>query len=149
MAATPAQASHRSAASVWIDVSGGRPTESGRTPQTSDADFAAALRRSIAQSGLFARTATAPSADYRLLAYIGRLDHPLMGLAVHVEMEVDYQLIQAATDRPLWHKSIRSQHTAPSDQAFGFVDRVRLGNEAVARMNIEQMMHDVAELKLP
>jgi hypothetical protein len=150
MAATPtAVAAHKSAASVVLDVSGGRPTSSTYVPQISNEDFTVALQRSIEQSGAFARVAKSLPADFRLIAYIGQLDSPMMGMTVRVDMEVGYQLIEVATNRPVWRKSIKTQYTVPSDKAYAFVDRVRIGNEAAARMNIEQMLAEVAALKLP
>jgi hypothetical protein len=146
-AATPA--AHKSAASVVLEVTGGRATQSTYTPQISNEDFATALRNSIEQSGAFARVPAAPPADYRLIAYIGRLDSPMMGMTVRVELEVGYQLIEIATNRKVWAKNIATQYTVPSDKAYAFVDRVRIGNEAAARANIEQMLTAVAALKLP
>jgi hypothetical protein len=146
---TAAAAAHKSAASVMIEVSGGRQTSSTYVPQISNEDFATALRRSIEQSGAFARVPAALPADYRLIAYIGQLDSPMMGMTVRVDMEVGYQLIDVATNRPVWRKNIKTQYTVPSDKAYAFVDRVRIGNEAAARMNIEQLLAEVAALTLP
>jgi hypothetical protein len=149
MATVAAPAAHKSKASVVLEVSGGRATQSTYTPQISDEDFATALRKSIEQSGIFARVPGAQPADYRLVAYIGRLDSPMMGMTVRVELEVGYQLIEVATGRKVWTKNIATNYTVQSDKAYAFVDRVRLGNEAAARMNIEQMMVEVAALNLP
>ena len=149
MATTAAAAAHKSAGTVILEVSGGRQTSSTYVPQISNEDFATALRRSIEQSGAFARVPAVLPADYRLIAYIGQLDSPMMGMTVRVDMEVGYQLIDVATNRPVWRKNIKTQYTVPSDKAYAFVDRVRIGNEAVARMNIEQLLAEVAALKLP
>ncbi|HQR56003.1 MAG TPA: hypothetical protein PLW72_08425 [Burkholderiaceae bacterium] len=149
MATSTAVAAHKSTASVTLEVSGGRQTSSTYVPQISNEDFTLALRRSIEQSGAFARVASAPPADYRMIAYIGQLDSPMMGMTVRVDMEVGYQLIDVTANRPVWRKSIKTQYTVPSDKAYAFVDRVRIGNEAAARMNIEQMLAEVAALKLP
>jgi hypothetical protein len=142
-------AAHKSAASVVLDVSGGRATQSTYTPQISNEDFAKALRTSIEQSGTFARVPAAPPADYRLIAYIGRLDSPMMGMTVRVELEVGYQLIEISTNKKVWTKNVATNYTVPSDKAYAFVDRVRIGNEAAARANIEQMLTEVTALKLP
>ena len=149
MATAAAPAAHKSNASVVLDVSGGRATQSTYTPQISNEDFATALRKSIEQSGTFARVPAVPPADYRLIAYLGRLDSPMMGMSVRVELEVGYQLIEVGTSRKVWTKNIATNYTVPSDKAYAFVDRVRIGNEAAARMNIEQMLTEVAALKLP
>lgn len=149
MATAVAPAAHKSTGSVVLDVSGGRATQSTYTPQISNEDFTKALRASIEQSGAFARVPAALPADYRLTAYIGRLDSPMMGMTVRVELEVAYQLIDITTNRKVWTKNVATMYTVPSDKAFAFVDRVRIGNEAAARANIEQMLTDVAALKLP
>jgi len=149
MATTAAAAAHKSAGTVILEVSGGRQTSSTYVPQISNEDFTTALRRSIEQGGAFARVPAALPADYRLLAYIGRLDSPMMGMTVRVELEVGYQLIETATNRKVWARGIHTQYAVPSDKAYAFVDRVRIGNEAAARMNIEQMLNEVSALKLP
>ena len=131
-----------------LEVSGGRPTSSTDVPQISNEDF---TWRCDVRSNRAARSRGRPQppADYRLIAYIGQLDSPMMGMTVRVDMEVGYQLIEVAANRPVWRKSIKTQYTVPSDKAYAFVDRVRIGNEAAARMNIEQMLSEVAALKLP
>jgi len=149
MTTVAVSAAHKSHASVVLDVSGGRATQSTYTPQISNEDFATALRSSIEQSAAFARVAAGLPADYRLIAYIGRLDSPMMGMTVRVELEVSYQLIELATGRTVWSRPIATTFTVPSDKAYAFVDRVRIGNETAARMNIEQMLADISALQLP
>lgn len=149
MATVAAPVAHKSKASVFVEVSGGRATSSTYTPQIADEDYATALRRSLEQSGAFARAPTTLPADYRLVAYIGQLDSPMMGMAVRVDLEVSYQLTEVAGNRTVWRKSIRTQYTVPADKAYAFVERVRVGNEAAARMNIEQMLAGISALKLP
>jgi hypothetical protein len=61
---------------------------------------------------------------------------------------VSYPLIEVVPQRGL-RKSLRTQRTVASTAAYACVDRVRIGNETVARMNIEQTRIEVAALKPP
>ena len=146
MVATPTLV-HRNSGSVSVEVSGGRATNPMWTSQISNDAFAQALRDSIQKSGLFS-TVTDSGANYKLSAFLGKVDQPLFGFSMTVKMEVTYTLIDAGSGKTLWQKDIASQYTAHPSDAFAGVTRLRLANEGAARANIQQALAQLSTLSL-
>jgi len=48
----------------------------------------------------------------------------------------------------VWHKALTSGHTAPFSAAFVAATRLRLAMEGAARMNIEQAIQEISQLRL-
>jgi hypothetical protein len=147
MVATPATLVHRNSASVSVAVSGGKETNPMWESQISDDAYAQALRDSIQKSGLFANV-TDGSANYRLNAFIGKVDQPVFGLSFTVKLEVSYTLVDARSGKTVWQKDIKSQYTAHPSDAFVGVTRLRLANEGAARANIQQALAAMSTLSL-
>ena len=98
MVAEPVAIAHTSSSDVSVVVSGGKATSTTGASQISDDGFAQALSDSITKSGLF--KAVAPSGGrYRLAAFIGKVDQPLMGLSLTVKMEVSYSLADTQSNK--------------------------------------------------
>lgn len=147
MVATPATLVHRNSGSVSVDVAGGKGTSSMGASQISNDAFAQALRESIEKAGLFGSVADG-SANYRLNAFIGKVDQPLFGFSMTVKMEVSYTLIDTRSGKTVWQKDIASQYTAGASAAFAGTTRLRLANEGAARENIKQALADMSTLSL-
>lgn len=147
MVATPATPVHQIGADVSVAVSGGSTTSSMGASQISDDAFAQALRDSIEKSTLF--TKVSPSgARYKLTAFIGKVDQPLMGFSLTVKMEVSYSLADTQSNKTVWNQDIKSEYTAKTSEAFAAVKRLRLANEGAARENIQQAIAAMAALTL-
>lgn len=147
MVATPATLVHRNSGSVAVQVSGGKDTSAMGASQISNDAFAQALRDSIQKSGLFG-SVTDAGANYKLDAFIGKVDQPLFGFSMTVKMEVSYTLIDTRSGTTVWQKDISSQYTAHPSDAFAGVTRLRLANEGAARENIKQALADMSTLSL-
>jgi len=147
MVATPATSVHRIGADVAVAVSGGSTTSSMGASQISDDAFAQALRDSIEKSALFAKV-SASGARYKLTAFIGKVDQPLMGFSLTVKMEVSYSLADTQSNKTVWNQDIKSEYTAKTSEAFAAVKRLRLANEGAARENIQQAIAAMAALSL-
>jgi hypothetical protein len=63
---------------------GGKATSSMGASQISDSDFAQALSDSIAKSGLF-KEVLVSGGRYKLDAFIGKVDQPMMGFSMTVK----------------------------------------------------------------
>lgn len=148
MVATTAPLAVRNSASVEVRVSGGAETSALGASNIANEDFAAAIKSSIEQSGLFAKIAAAGGGDYKLEARIVRLDRPTFGLSFTVNLEVDWRLLKSGATEPLWEKAVTSTFTATMGDAFAGVKRLRLANEGAARANITDALTRVASLKL-
>lgn len=147
MVATPATLVHRNSSSVAVAVTGGKETNPLWTSQISNDAFAQALRDSIQKSGLFG-SVTDGGANYKLDAFLGKVDQPMFGLSLTVKMEVSYTLVDTRSGKTVWQKDVASQYTAHPSEAFAAVKRLRLANEGAARANIQEALADMSTLSL-
>ena len=147
MVAAPAAVVHRNSDSVSVAVTGGKETNPMWTSQISSDAFAQALQDSIQKSGLFG-SVTADGGNYKLNAFLGKVDQPLFGFSMTVKMEVSYTLIDTRSGKTVWQKDVASQYTATPSEAFAGVKRLRLANEGAARANIQQAIADMSALSL-
>ena len=147
MVAKPVAVTHASSSDVSVAVAGGKDTTKMGASQISDDAFAQALRDSISQSGLF-KSVAASGGRYKLSAFIGKVDQPMMGFSMTVKMEVSYTLVDTTSGKAVWSKNIASEHTAKASEAFAGVTRLRLANEGAARDNIEQALTEMSALQL-
>jgi len=147
MVAKPVAVTHASSSDVSVTVAGGQDTSKMGASQISDDAFAQALRDSITQSGLF-KAVAATGGRYKLSAFIGKVDQPMMGFSMTVKMEVSYTLVDTTSGKAVWSKNIASEHTAKASEAFAGVTRLRLANEGAAKDNIEQALAEMSTLQL-
>jgi hypothetical protein len=147
MVAKPVAVTHASSGDVSVAVSGGKDTSSMGASQISDDAFAQALRDSISQSGLF-RAVASTGGRYKLSAFIGKVDQPMMGFSMTVKMEVSYTLVDTMSGKAVWSKNIASEYTAKATAAFAGTTRLRLANEGAAKDNIEQALTQMSSLPL-
>ena len=138
---------HASGSDVTVAVSGGKDTSKMGASQVSDDAFAQALRDSIAKSGLFKAVADS-GGRYKLNAFIGKVDQPMMGFSMTVKMEVSYTLVDTSSGKTVWAKNVASEHTAKAGEAFAGVERLRLANQGAAKANIEQALADMSIIEL-
>jgi hypothetical protein len=147
MVAEPVAIAHTSSSDVSVVVSGGKATSTMGASQISDDGFAQALSDSITKSGLF--KAVAPSGGrYKLAAFIGKVDQPMMGLSMTVKMEVSYTLTDTRSGKAVWSKNVASEHTAKMGDAFAGVARLRLANEGAAKANIQEAITEISTMQL-
>jgi len=147
MVATPATIVRHNDASVSVEVAGGKGTSAMGESQISNDAFAQALRDSIQKSGLFSAVADS-GANYKLTAFIGKMDQPMFGFAMTVKMEVSYTLVDTRSGKTVWQKDVASQYTAHPSDAFVGTTRLRLANEGAARANIQQALADLSTVSL-
>ena len=147
MVAEPVAIAHASSSDVSVVVSGGKETSKMGASQISDDGFAQALRDSITKSGLF-KAVTDSGGRYKLSAFIGKVDQPMMGFSMTVKMEVSYTLVDTKSGKTVWAKNIASEHTAKPSEAFAGVTRLRLANEGAAKDNIQQALTEISTIQL-
>jgi len=147
MVADKVAITHTSNSDVSVAVSGGKATSSMGASQVSDDAFAKALSDSITQSGLFRAVATS-GGRYKLAAFIGKVDQPMLGLSMTVKMEVSYTLVDTQSGKTVWARNVASEHTAKMGDAFAGVERLRLANEGAAKANIQQVISEISTIQL-
>jgi hypothetical protein len=131
---------------VSIAVSGGKDTSKMGASQISNEAFAQALGTSLEANNLFSSLSSS-AARYRLTAFIGEVDQPMMGFSMTVKMEVSYALKDSQSGGTVWTQDVKSEYTAKASAAFAGVERLRLANEGAARENIRQAITSLAQAK--
>lgn len=148
MATGPVAVQNQSQGSVLVQVAGGNETNPLWKSQISNADFAAAIRKSISESKLFARIADAMPGDYRLDVMIARIQQPSFGASFSVSMECSWRLTHVPENAVVWEKAVTSSFTASMGDAFVGVTRLRLATEGAARANIADALAQIGRLQL-
>ncbi len=128
------------------DVTGGKDTNPMWTSQVSSETFRQSLEASLTQAGLFSKVLSA--GKYTLTADLLKLDQPLVGLNMTVGSTVRYSLIDVATKKEVYGKTLTVSYTAKMSDAFVGTERLRLANEGAIRENIKALMNDLVTLKL-
>ncbi|VEF11184.1 Uncharacterised protein [Pseudomonas fluorescens] len=126
------------------EVNGGDKTNPLWTSEIEGADFGAALKQSLANADLLGND----SATYALRANLLRVDQPIFGLDFEVTSEVEYTLIEAATQKVVLREVIRTPFTAGFGDSVIGIKRLRLANEGSARVNIIAMLKRLSDLKI-
>lgn len=130
---------------VVKDVTGGQETNPMWTSEVSSSSFHRALESSLQNVGLLAPI---QSGQYQLVAHLEELDQPLMGLDLKVTANVRYTLVETASGKSVYERSISLPYTATVGDAFAAVKRLRLANEGAIRVNIEALINDLLALQL-
>jgi hypothetical protein len=134
--------------SVTAAVTGGSETGAMDSSNISNADFKAAIEKSIVDTALFKTVVQGKGGDYELNVMITKLSKPLFGASFTVELEAGWSLIRSSDKAVMMRKSISSTSTATMGDAFAGVTRLRLAVEGAARQNIIQGLQAISALDL-
>jgi len=128
------------------DVTGGKETNPMWVSNVGSSDFERALEDSLRAVGMLA--ANRQSGRYQLVAHLEKLEQPFMGFDMTVTATVAYTLIERATGKTAWQKSIATPYTAKVGDAFVGTERLRLANEGSVRQNITQLIGELQQAKV-
>jgi hypothetical protein len=134
--------------SVTVTVTGGSETGAMDSSNISNADFKAAIEKSIADTALFKSVVQGKGGDVELNVMIAKISKPVFGFTFTVDLEAGWSLVRASDKVVLMRKSISSSFTATTSDAFAAVTRLRLAVEGAARQNIIQGLQAVSALDL-
>lgn len=126
------------------EVMGGQKTNPLWVSKIDNANFKAALKKSLASSSLFHDL---QGAKYILTADLIKLQQPLLGLNLTVNCEVHYS-IKNAMHKKVYDKNISSTYTAKFGDSLLAFERLRLANEGAARENIKLLIKDIYNLSV-
>ncbi len=125
-------------------VTGGKDTNPMWVSNVSNADFAEALRQTLAANTML----STDKARFNLAAQLIQLKQPMMGFDMTVTAHVKYTLTDVTTGKVVWEKEITTPHTATMSDAMLGVKRLQLANEGAIKANIEQLVTElIAESK--
>ena len=117
-------------------VTGGKDTNPLWVSNVSNADFAEALRQTLAADTILATD----KGRFNLAAQLVSLKQPMVGLDMTVTADVKYTLTDVASGKVVWQKELTTPYTAKFSDAFLGVERLKLANEGAIKTNIEQMI---------
>lgn len=126
------------------EVNGGEATNPLWTSEINGPDFRAALQQSLDNADLLGDN----SAPYALRANLLRVDQPIFGLDFEVTSEVEYTLVDTASDKVILREIVRTPFTAGVGDSFIAIKRLRLANEGSARANIDALLQRLSDLKI-
>lgn len=132
--------------SVSVRTAGGNETGAMDMPSIANADFKAAIEKSIVQSGVFRSVIEGKGSDYELSVTITQVTKPLFGFSFTVTMEAAWSLVKASDRSIVMRKAIQSSYTANMSDSFAGVTRLRLAVEGAARENIASGLKEISSL---
>jgi hypothetical protein len=127
------------------DVTGGKETNALWVSNVGSRDFERALEESLRAVGMLA--AHKQAGRYQLIANLDKLDQPLLGFDMTVTATVTYLLVERASGKTVWQKTLPTPYTAKMSDAFAGYERLRLANEGAVRQNITQLVQELLRLK--
>ena len=128
-------------------IDGGQTTNPLWTSEVDGAAFRGALRASLEQNELLAKTL--PSSRFDLFATLGSLNQPFFGLDMTVSSTVLYRVVERKTQLNWFKDSVFASYTATfSDSPIG-VQRLRLANEGSIRENIKEFIKRLVRTRPP
>ena len=128
------------------DVTGGRSTNPMWMSNISSEGLNAALEQSLRAVGMLAPGRQA--GKFQLVAHLDKVDQPFAGFDMTVTTTVMYQLVDRASGRTVWEKTISSPYTAKVSDALMGVERLKLANEGSVRENITRLVAELQGLKV-
>jgi hypothetical protein len=134
--------------SVSVRTAGGSETGAMDSSNISNADFKAAIEKSIVESGVFNSVVEGNDSDYQLSVTITQMSKPLFGFSFTVTMEAAWSLVKTSDKSIVMRKAIQSSYTASASDAFVGATRLRLAVEGAARENIKNGLKEISGLKL-
>jgi hypothetical protein len=127
------------------DVTGGKETNPMWMSSVGSSEFERALEDSLRSVGMLA--ANRQSGRFQLVAHLAKLDQPFGGFDMTVTATVNYLLIERASGKTVWEKSLTTPYTAKLGDALVGTARMRLANEGTIRQNISQLVAELQQLK--
>lgn len=117
-------------------VSGGREDDPVMRGLVRNADFADALRQSLAAHAILA--AGPPS--FRLDAVLVELRRPMGGFSIEVTSRVRYRLIRVATGEAIFDREIEAAYTQPFNPTIAAPERFQFATEGSLRENMRLLI---------
>lgn len=120
-------------------VTGGKATNPFWTSQVSNENFEAALKESLALSGLSSEDAS--TNKYKIDAELVSLKQPMFGLTFDVVSTVNYRVYDDAFEKVF---PITATGTATTSDAFVAITRLKIANEKSIQENITAFIKDLS-----
>jgi hypothetical protein len=128
------------------DVTGGQETNPMWVSNVGSADFERALEQSLRNAGLLSENRQA--GKYTLTAHLQKLDQPMFGASFTVTATVQYTLVERATGKDVFTRTLTTPYTAAFSDAFMGSERLKLANEGAIRTNIKALIDSLTTVNI-
>ena len=128
------------------EVTGGKETNPMCMSNVSSGEFERALETSLRDVGLLSNGKQA--GKYVLVANMEKLDQPFIGISMTVTASVQYTVIDRASRKEIFSRTIAIPYTASFGDAFLGTERLKMANEGAIRVNIAALINELFSLKL-
>ena len=128
------------------DVTGGKETNPAWVSNVSSSEFERALEDSLRSVGML--SANRQAGRFQLIVHLEKLDQPFMGFDMTVTSTVAYTLVERASGKTIWQKTLAVPYTAKVSDAFVGSERLRLANEGTIRQNMTQLIGELQQMKV-
>lgn len=126
-------------------VTGGGEMNPLWTPEIENNEFKQALIDSLALAQLLASDAKGP---YTLNAKMVRVDHSPPKTGITVTSVIHYTLVHSLDGKELFNEAISNSYDARFDEAFLYVERLKLAHEKSIRNDITQLINRLYKLEI-
>ena len=128
------------------DVTGGQETSPMWKSNVGNGEFNLALEESLRNVGLLAPNRQA--GRFTLTAHLQSLEQPMFGLDMTVTASVNYVVVERASGKEIFQRTVAVPYTAKLGDAFVGVERLKLANEGAIRTNISQLIDELFRLRI-
>ncbi len=139
---------HEGTADVLVTVFGATDISKQKPIRLTDDGYAQALRASLETSKVFRRALSDSPGHYQLQATVVQLDEDIFGINMTASMTIKYVLARTSPKGLVWERTIASSHTATMRDSMIQITRLERALEGAARTNIENLIQELALLKL-
>lgn len=130
-----------------MPVAGGRASSFGREAYITNEQYFEALRRTLADSGLFAQVVDQGDADYLLFSEIITITTE-GGISPLYAIVVQYWLVEPRRGEEIWRKGINSRHQVNWNEAFAGATRIIMAVEGATKENLTQLVQALSRARL-
>ncbi len=126
-----------------MPVEGGRASTFGREAYITNEQYFSALRKTVADSGVFARVIESGRADLDLHSEIVAITTEA-GVSPTYAIVVQYWLVDPASGQEVWRKGINTRHHVGWNEAFAGGTRIIMAVEGATQKNLTQLIKALA-----
>ena len=123
-------------------VKGGEETNPLWTSEVDNAAFRDALEQALTNNRMAASGTAACAFDVE--ANLLGLAQPVAGFDMEVTANVNYSVLEHASQAPYFQSTVVTPYTADFSSAFLGIERLRLANEGAIRTNIEKFLEELS-----
>ena len=128
------------------EVTGGKDTNPMWMSNIGGSEFEQALESSLRDAGLLSSGKQA--GKYTLTVHMEKVEQPMFGASMTVTATVNYSLVERASGKEVFNRTIALPFTAAWNSSFIGTERLRLANEGAIRVNIGKIIDELFAVRV-